>query len=356
MPKLKVLKAPKKQKKLKINPKKHVNKLEMMNNQFFETQRQKLFNTEIENMNIRNDSDYSSSSSSDSESSSDNEFEFKPIVSLGNREVNASKKNNGVEFEGTKIEYIPTNKDDIKQRYLHEMGIVPRGYSNFIICNGSIGSGKTNVMINMLMNPNIYGFDESGRHWFDNVFVLTNSNDDSYDNLIKEGILKPNHIKHQPTEKDLQMIIDQQKKAIKSAGENVGKIPNTCIIFDDIIDDKQFITSKYFKLCAIRPRQMHLCCILASQHFNAIPRIIRLNAQNLILFAGNKVEQDIYTDQYTPAGMSPKQFESILKYAWEKRPDDKYPFLHINRKAEPNKGRFFRNFDEMIVFENNDSN
>ena len=350
MSKIKPLKLPKKKKPLKLNPKKHINKLEQMMIPF-EKEKQKRINIQTENYNIKRDSDYSTSSDSES-SSSDDEFEFKPKINLGNRKITHEKEKE-VKFNGVEIAYIPTNKDDIEQRYLHKVGIVPRGYSNFIIVNGSIGSGKTNALINMLMNPLIYGFDGSGRHWFDNVFVLTNSNDDAYDNLIKDGVLKPSHIKHQPTEEDLKQILDAQKQAIKLAGDDGGKIPNTAIIFDDIIDDKQFINSKYFKLCAIRPRQMHLCCFLLSQHFNSIPRIIRVNAQNLILFSGNKVEQDIYTEQYTPAGMAPKQFEAILKFAWAKRPNDQYPFIHINRKAPVEKGRFFRNFTEMITLPNN---
>lgn len=348
----KKLKLPKKAKPLKLNPKKHLNKLEQMMIPY-EKEKQKRMNIEIDNYNIRRDSDYTSSSSdSDASSSSDDEYEFKPKINLGNRKMHHEKEKE-VKFNGVEIAYIPTNKDDIEQRYLHKVGIVPRGYSNFIIVNGSIGSGKTNCLINMLMNPLIYGFDGSGKHWYDNLFVLTNSNDDAYDNLIKDGVLKASHIKHQPTEEDLKQILDQQKKAIKMAGDDGGKIPNTAIIFDDIIDDKQFINSKYFKLCAIRPRQMHLCCFLLSQHFNSIPRILRVNAQNLILFAGNKVEQDIYTEQYTPAGMTPRQFEEILKFAWTKRPNDQYPFIHINRKAPIEKGRFFRNFTEMITLPNN---
>jgi hypothetical protein len=335
------LKAPKKVKPFKINPKKHINKLENMNP--FLKEQQKNMDIMFENYNIKNDSDYESESES---SSSSDEDDFKPEIAMGNRKVQ-KKQDEDITFKGVNISYIPTNKDTIKQRPLHEQGIVPRGYSNFTICNGSIGSGKTMVIINMLLNELIYGFDGSNKHWFDNVFVLTNSNDDAYDILIEQGILKANHIKHQPEAKDLKAILDKQKEAVEMAGDDIGKIPNTCIIFDDIIDDKQFINSKEFKLCAIRPRQLFLNCILASQHFTAIPRIIRVNAQNLILFSGNKTEEEMYTDMLCPSGMTKKQFSNLLNKAWEKRPNDKYPFLHVNRK-QPNEKKFMRNFTEYI--------
>lgn len=341
------LKVIKKVKPLKLNPKKHTSNLKLLNP--FEREQEKELDIVMENYNIKRDSDYESSSSESESSSSDDDI-FNPIVAMGNRKVQKNKDEDIV-FKGVNITYIPTNKDSIKQRPLHEQGIVPRGYSNFTICNGSIGSGKTMVIINMLLNELIYGFDGSNKHWFDNVFVLTNSNDDSYDVLIEQGILKPNHIKHQPEAKDLKSILDKQKKAVEMAGDDIGKIPNTCIIFDDIIDDKQFINSKEFKLCAIRPRQLFLNCILASQHFTAIPRIIRVNAQNLILFAGNKTEEEMYTDMLCPSGMSRKQFSNLLNKAWQKKPDDKYPFLHVNRK-QPNEKKFMRNFTEYIDINN----
>jgi len=350
MSKANKLKLPKKAKPLKLNPKKHLNKLEQMMIPY-EKEKQKRMNIEVDNYNIRRDSDYTSSSDSDSSSSSDDECEFKPKINLGNRKKVLAKQDEDLSFDGVNIKYIPTNKDDIEERYLHKEGIVPRGYSNFIIINGSIGSGKTNCLINMLMNPLIYGFDGSGKHFYDNLFVLSNSNDDAYDVLIKEGILKPSHIKHQPEEEDLKAIIDQQKKAIKMANGDASKIPITAIIFDDIIDNLQFIKSKFFKLCAIRPRQLHLCVFLLSQYMNAIPRLIRMQAQNLLLFAGNKTEEEIYIDMLTPAGMSVKQFEAILKYGWEKRENDKHPFIHINRK-QPVEKRFMRSFNEYIRLPN----
>jgi hypothetical protein len=135
------------------------------------------------------------------------------------------------------------------------------------------------------------------------------------------------------------------------ANGDASKIPITAIIFDDIIDNLQFIKSKFFKLCAIRPRQLHLCVFLLSQYMNAIPRLIRMQAQNLLLFAGNKTEEEIYIDMLTPAGMSVKQFEAILKYGWEKRENDKHPFIHINRK-QPVEKRFMRSFNEYIRLPN----
>jgi hypothetical protein len=144
--------------------------------------------------------------------------------------------------------------------------------------------------------------------------------------------------------------LDKQKDAIKRAGTDLCKIPIVFLVFDDIIDAKNFITSKEFKLCAIRPRQLYLTVFILVQHFNSLPRIIRLQAQNLILFRGSRVEQETFYDNYCPAGMNKRGFDNLINEAWEPKENDKYPFLHINRRL-PNAIRFRRNFDTILNVE-----
>ena len=352
MSKANKLKLPKKAKPLKLNPKKHLNKLEQMMIPY-EKEKQKRMDIEIDNYNIRRDSDYTSSSSdSDASSSSDDEYEFKPIVAMGNRKKVIAKKDNELRFNGVDIGYIPTNKDEIEMRHLAKEGITPRPYSAFHIISGRSGMGKSNLLLNMLLNNLIFGFDGSGKHWFDNIFLLSNSEDDIYDNLIKEGVLKPNHIKYLPDEIHLKQVIDQQKKAVRMAGDDVSKLPCSLLILDDIIDHKQFMNSKYVKLLAIRSRQLHCVTILLTQYFNSVPKLMRMQASSLMLFAGNQQEQEIYNEMLCPAGMHRKQFDKVMEYAWEKRENDKFPFLHVNMK-NPTEKRYMRNFNEIIQVPNN---
>jgi hypothetical protein len=348
----KKLKAPKKVKTLKINPKNHLNKVANMNP--YMRQQEKEMDAIIENYNIRRDSDYESESESTSSSSSD-EDEFNPVITMGKRKKVIAKKEDEIRFDGLNIGYIPTNKDEIELRPLAKAGITPRAYSAFHIICGKSGQGKSNLLISMLLNPLIFGFDGSGKHWFDNVFVLTNSNDDIYFNLMNEGILKQEHIKHMPDEKHLKEIIDKQKKAIELAGDDASKKPVTCIILDDIIDNKQFMNSKYVKLLAVRARQLGIVSFVLSQYFNAIPKLMRMQASSLLLFAGNLQEQEIYNEMLCPAGMHKKQFDKVMNYCWEKTDKDKYPFMHVNMKNTLDK-RFMKNFTEFINIDNYKNN
>ena len=337
---------PPKKKIFKITDKKRPSSLATMENPWEHSQiknMQKLMDKRL----MKERSDYSSSSSSSSSISSDSEDEFNPsIKSAYNKNVKEGKTQTK-DIRDINIEYIETNKDCIIQRPLMEAGIIPRGYSNLTIMSGSIGSGKTNCLINMLINPLMYGKDKTGKTFYDQLFIFSNSNDDAYETLIDKGVLKPEHIKHLPEPEDLKLVLDKQKLAIKQAGKDLSKIPITFLVFDDIIDAKKFITSKEFKLCAIRPRQLYLTVFILVQHFNAIPRIIRLQAQNLILFRGNNLESEIYYENYCPAGLNKKGFYDLLNKAWKPEENDKYPFLHINRRL-PNNVRFRRNFNTIL--------
>ena len=335
------LKAPKKAKKPILKSKGRISSLADMEN-IFEKDHLKKLQVKIDNQNIRNDSDYESETDSDV---SEGE-EFKPELQLGNRKIEQCKKEK-LEFNGVDIPKIPTNKDCIPERHLMKEGIIPRGYSNMMICNGSINSGKTNAIISMLLNPIIYGRDGHGKTFQDNLFIFSGSDDDAYDILIEQKILKPCNIKRQPTSKDLKVVLDMIKKAIKENDGNLSKMPVSIIIFDDIINNAEFIKSKEFKACAIHPRQYFIFSIILSQYFNTVPRIVRMQAQNLMLFQGNATEVEIYSDTYCPSTLKKKHFALILNTAWEKTEECKHPFLHIVRK-QPIDTRFRRNFTTII--------
>lgn len=340
------LKKPKKIRPLKINPKKHINVLENMLHPYLRVgEKERQIN--MDNRLVKRDSDYESDSDYLSSDSDSDNMEFKPTIVMGNRKIIKAKEED-IKFKGIKIGYIPTDKDSMEQRYLMRENIIPRGYSNFIILSAGIGMGKTNCLINMLLNGLIYGPDSTKKAYYDNLYVFTNSNDDAYDVLIEKGVLKPNNIKHMPTPADLKVVLDMQKKAIKQAGDDLSKIPNTFLIFDDIIDNTEFIKSKEFLLCCIRPRQLRCCSFLLQQHFNSCPRICRVNAQNFLLWNATRLEAETYYEMFCPSGVSKKSFNQILDYAWTKTDDDKFPFLHINKKA-PIDRRFFKNFSECIV-------
>lgn len=336
-------KAPKKIKTLVLKTgKNRVSTLETMKNPWEHTKTKKL-QVKVNNSNVKKDSDYETSSS---DSDDDDDKKFNPIIELGNRKVIEAKKE-PLKFNGVDIPYIPTDKDCIEERFLMKEGIIPRGYSNCIMSCGSIGSGKSNQLCAMLLSPLIFGPDNTGKPFYDNLFIFTNSTDDVYDVLIEHKVLKPENIVYQPKVKDLDLVLKRQEEAMERCNGDLCKMPVLCIIYDDIIDNQDFVKSKSFLLTAIRPRQLLCCTIILTQFCNAIPRRVRMQCQNLILFQGTKTEEELYTDWLCPASMNKKEFQHILKTAWEKTPTDRHPFLHVNRKM-PLEKRFYRNFNTLI--------
>lgn len=326
-------KAPKKR--LFLKSKNRVSLLEDMNNPLVQ-RAQKRITLHHNNKVLKNDSDYSNSET-DSDSNSDDEFKPK----IENRiKVLKKDKDERPKFEGLKVVGIPTNKNCTPLSPLMEAGIVPKPNGCHLI-NGAIASGKTNMLCNMLVNKNMWG------GFFDNIFLFSNSRDDIWDTMIDNKIIKKQNVKHNPTEKDLERVIKLQKEAIKKANGDPSKFPTTLIILDDIIDDVQLMKSDQMKLLFIRPRQMMITTVILSQYALSVPKIARMQCINLMLFNGNAQEAEMYYEWLAPSGMSKKDFNLILRTAWDKKPDDMFPFMMVARKEAPEK-RFRRNFLEVI--------
>jgi len=203
---------------------------------------------------------------------------------------------------------------------------------------GSIGSGKTVFLCNMLLNHSMYGKDSSGRPYWDEIFVFTNSNDDILQKLIDDKVIPKNHVKHNPSEKHLKSVIRKQKEMVKNSNGDWAKVPRIFIILDDIIDC-DIVKSDTFKSLCSRPRQINCSVFVLSQYYFSLPKICRQNATNIFCFSGNVQDKEALCDTFTPPSLTKKEFGDILGFCWSK--DEKYshPFIHISRK-EPEQTRF----------------
>ncbi len=263
------------------------------------------------------------------------------------------KDNNvDVDYGNLKIEKIESDKNKIKQRYLMEMDVCPK-HPTVVAYVGSIGSGKTTLLINLLMKPQFYGKSLEGikgnekKPYFDEIFMLTNSDDDMYSELIDLDILKENHIKFNPEPDDIQMIIDAQRKTIDEKG--LVDSPKVLIILDDIVDNQKLMRSTPFRSLFIRPRQLSFSIWICSQYFQLLPKSLRLNAMNLFLFKQEKAGNDIICEQYQPSYLTTDKFRQLIDQATTPSEDDPNPFLHINRRVKDKTKMFRRNLDTIII-------
>jgi hypothetical protein len=252
-----------------------------------------------------------------------------------------------------KIMPLKTSKNNRKYRSLMEKAIIPK--EGLVIFSGSSGAGKTTIINNMLTNPIMYGKsteliqeNELPKGFFDAVFLLIGSDDDGYDNLIKEGIIKSNHVAKNATPADLQRIIDAQKTFMEQSKGNIKKVPRILIIMDDMVSDVRFMKSKPMLNLATAQRHLNCTTFMCTQYLNLIPKSIRQQALWNFICKVNRVELELITDTFCPPLVSAKAFKNIVYQALMDSPESKHNILIIAKK-EPEETRFRRNLDEYII-------
>jgi len=283
---------------------------------------------------------------------------LKTIDTTGEQTILSKKKKNedklpyiSTDFSDLKIKPVKTNKDSVVQRELMKRHVIPRFPSAVILCGG-IGSGKTTFLHNLLSRPEFYGISYEGiapggkpKKYFEEIFLFTGSDDDMYDQLIHDKILKESHVKFAPNPGDIQRVIDIQMKTIKRDG--LEKSPKVLIILEDLVDDLKLMRSKAMRSLFIRPRQMNMMVVMMSQYLRFIPPGLRGQAMNLFIFGGDRRSTEIICDEHCPSHIKQSEFMKLIEQAQEKREGDNFPFLHINKRVGVPE-RFRRNLDTII--------
>ena len=236
-----------------------------------------------------------------------------------------------------------TDKSDIKIRDIMKDKIIPTHPSS-VIFNGRSGSGKTQLMINLLCKPNFYGRDSDGKTYFDKVYMFSptaNLGDDLCKHIVAHGNLKKDDIYNEFDETTLMSILKEQEQKIKATG--IAKSPKVLIVLDDIQSCPTFLRSKTVLKIFIQNRHCNVSTWLCSQVFNKIPRACRLQANNLFVFPCSRSEQDRMVEEFAPPKHTKFEFNQLIDYAHS----DPHSFLHINMKDTP-KTRFRKNLDEIL--------
>jgi len=232
------------------------------------------------------------------------------------------------------IKPIPTSKDNIKQPSLSESNIIPRINSSSLFV-GSSGSGKTNLVVNILTRKDMLG------GVFDRIFLVspTAKTDDIQKHLKidEEDII--DDLKEAPS--ILQEVQESQRDIIEQLG--AVKAPKMLVIFDDCISDADFMKSKELVNSFILCRHYNMTTMICSQSYKAIPRKCRLQARNLFFFKSSQSETESICEDRAPPNFTKKEGIRLVEFATE----EPYSFLHICMN-EPYESRYRRNLDEII--------
>lgn len=250
----------------------------------------------------------------------------------------AKKEEEPAKAKGSKydIKVMDTAKANIPQRKAAKDGIMPRFPFSMMI-SGSSGSGKTNLLMNIMTREELYG------RYFHTVLVFSptaGSTDDTYKQL---KIPKENFVREMKKEY-LENLIANRKELIEKKGiEWVGKNARVCLIMDDVIAERSFLESpEALKMFALL--RHYLCSIIVlMQSYNKLPKALRNNCNAMMIFPAKQSEVDVLKDEITPAGLTKREFENVIEYATA----EPFHFLYINNHAKP--GERIRHMLEEVI-------
>jgi hypothetical protein len=230
-----------------------------------------------------------------------------------------------------------STKDLIKQPEAVKLGVVPPLNSRLIMV-GCSGSGKSVLLSNLVVDKRFY----NAKKTFDHIFLIspTCENDCIQKGLnIDERCIVDNL---DDAAACLESIMKHQKESIKKAGGS-HKAPLVLVLLDDVIGHKDLLNSREFTDLYIKGRHYNVTSILCSQHLMRVPRVVRLQATALFIFACSRADCEIISESYCPPMMAKKAFLRLIDDATR----DRYSFLSIFMNVGWEK-RFRRNLDEVI--------
>ena len=244
-----------------------------------------------------------------------------------------------------KVEPINVKEFTVKQSKYDVCGKLP--IRSVIL--GPSGSGKTVLLQNMILD--IY------RDCFSRIFIFSPSIDvDMTWKPVKDYIEK--HMKVQHSEEEpiyfdhydpeaLATILETQHKIttfLKQRGDT--RLFQILIIVDDFADDPSFTRhSKLLHALYTRGRHNMISSITATQKFNSIHPIIRVNATELYVYRlRNTKDLDTFIDEVS-AVYDKKTLLAMYKAATE----EPFSFLYVKLTAKNKEDMFFKRFTHKLV-------
>jgi len=228
------------------------------------------------------------------------------------------------------IKYIKTDKSEIPQLPLMLEGVIPRHPSSCLFSGGT-GSGKTNLIVNLLTRPEFY------KDYFDVIFYFCGSSDCLFETI---GIPEQN-IFYDNFEENINFILETQNEIIKE--NQIQKSPKILIVLDDLISNKKLLNTKAVKTLFIKNRHYNISTWITTQSFCEVPRVNRLQCQNIFFFKGTLSEQKRISEEFCAGGKSINEMYDIIN----KATCEDYSFLFINTFNKPNE-RYRKNFKEIL--------
>lgn len=202
--------------------------------------------------------------------------------------------------------------------------------SSIWIINGRRGCGKSTLILSVLKSKLAY------KKRFDNIYLVspTARTDKKFAKLVDE-LEQDGKFHEQMSEELIENILTEMKQD----NEENDKKHKHLLILDDCVLDIPTRKQSIFNKMIITSR--HLCCsiVIISQKYNALPTIIRANADLISFFPSlnshetKTLQEDINIDK------------DLFYHIYDECSSGKNDFLHINLLSNPPV--FYNKFDRI---------
>ena len=211
-----------------------------------------------------------------------------------------------------------------------------------MVINGYSGSGKTNLLVNLLSNNKKKNKNRcSFKKLFHTIFVVSPSLHTLENNIFKD---LPDECKH--TELNLDTI-DEYNNIIKQQQEMNDEPNFNLLILDDVgnsIRQNKKVEDTFNKIISNR-RHNNTSIIMLLQNITQIPPKIRTNLSHLITFKPKTIEEEerIYSFLKLPK----KHINEFFKYIF----DEPHTFLFIDMSLKLSPDFiFYKKFNKLEIF------
>lgn len=236
------------------------------------------------------------------------------------------------------IQEIKTSKNKVKRTEIQKCDIIPKHPFRAIL-SGRSGSGKSNLLINLLIQKHFY------KNYFHFIFLISPTAgklDDSFIALKKSKPKSKIAIINDLNPDTIENIMETNKEIIEEKG--VHKAPRILIVYDDVVSHKKFMNSRSFTQSFIASRHYNASVIICTQRYNSVPRVARLQANAIFFFKGSNSETEILSEEFCPPSFSKKEFLAVIDYAVK----EPYNFLFINDTCKEHRHKYRKNLDQIL--------
>jgi hypothetical protein len=221
------------------------------------------------------------------------------------------------------VKNLDETVNSVEKKGFHLHGELFPNCVRALIC-GSSGTGKTNLVVNLLTNSNGLRFR--------NVYVYCKSLQQDKYMFLNEIFKGMKEIEYKTFSNHDEVVpVDQIKK-------------NSVLIFDDCILENQTVIRDYF--CRSRHKMVN-CLYLTQSYTKLMKHLLRENTNVLVVFKQDQLALSHIFKNHVYPDMEISKFFDLAKICW----GEKYGFLVICKDFPLNFGRYRQGFSVFIQIE-----